>query len=362
MVGRGSRSEESWRARVALAEALGARVMTDLKMAAAFPTDHPLHAAPPGSRPWPAAAAMLREADVILALDWNDLGGTLKLAFGDGRVTAKVINVSCDALAHRGWSMDHQGLPVADVYLLCEADVAVPLLVEAISPRRAEHRGGPTYQEAVPDSEVARSDDVLTLRALAGAFNEAVRGMDITITRVPLGWNGGFRHFRHPLDYLGGDGGAGVGSGPGMAVGAALALKSSGRVPVALIGDGDFLMGVTALWTATHYRIPLLVIVCNNRAFYNDELHQERVAKERGRPVENKWIGQRLNDPDLDLAMMARAQGAEGLGPVARATDIGPAIAKGLALVREGAVCVIDARVLPGYDTDAPAASSASRR
>jgi thiamine pyrophosphate-dependent acetolactate synthase large subunit-like protein len=306
-------------------------------MAAAFPTDHPLHGAPPGSRPWPAAVAMLREADVVLALDWNDLAGTLKLAFGDGGVTPTVINVSCDALAHRGWSMDHQGLPVADVYLLCEADVAVPLLLDAITPGATNHGGPPAYQEAVPDRETAAGGgDVLTLRALAGAFNEATRGMDITITRVPLGWNGGFRHFRHPLDYLGGDGGAGVGSGPGMAVGAALALRGSGRVPVALIGDGDFLMGVTALW---------------------------RVAKERGRPVENKWIGQRLNDPDLDLAMMARAQGAEGLGPITRGTDIGPAIAKGLALVREGAVCVIDARVLPGYDTDAPpAASSASRK
>ncbi len=369
MVGRGGRSEEAWRARVTLAETLRARVMTDMKMAAAFPTDHPLHAAPPGSRPWPAAVAMLREADVVLALDWNDLAGTLKLALGDGRVPPKVINVSCDALAHRGWSMDYQALPVADVYMLCEADVAVPLLLEGIAPRRAGRTGAaagttaPTYEEARPDPETAtRTGDALTLRALAGAFNEAARGLPVTITRVPLGWNGGFRHFRHPLDYLGGDGGAGVGSGPGMAVGAALALKGSGRVPVALIGDGDFLMGATALWTATHYRIPLLVIVCNNRAFYNDELHQERVAQQRGRPVENKWIGQRMNDPDLDLAMMGRAQGAEGLGPITRVTDIGPAIAKGLALVREGAVCVIDARVLPGYDTDAPAASSASRR
>ena len=50
----------------------------------------------------------------------------------------------------------------------------------------------------------------------------------------------------HPLDYLGQDGGAGIGSGPGMAVGAALALEGSGRLPVAVLGDGDFLMGGTA--------------------------------------------------------------------------------------------------------------------
>ena len=59
-------------------------------------------------------------------------------------------------------------------------------------------------------------------------------------------------------------------------------------------------MGVTALWTAVHYELPCLMIVANNRSFYNDELHQERVATERGRPVENKWIGQRIDEPDID--------------------------------------------------------------
>ena len=125
-----------------------------------------------------------------------------------------------------------------------------------------------------------------------------------------------YRHFRHPLDYLGGDGGGGVGAGPGLVVGAALALKGTSASSAGIVGDGDFLMGVTALWTATHYKIPCLLVVANNRSFYNDELHQERVAKERARPVENKWIGQRIDEPDIDLAAMARAQGAEGIGPV----------------------------------------------
>jgi len=347
LAGRGGRSERAWRARIALAETLGARVITDLKMAAAFPTDHPLHAAPPGSFPPAAALAALRDADVILALDWNDLAGTLKGAFGAGPVTAKVIHVSCDAHVHRGWSMDYQGLPVADVYLLCEADAAVPSLLDAIAPATREPVNNQPYDEATP-----QGGDVLSLRTLAGAFNAATRGLPITLTRVPLGWNGSFRHFRHPLDYLGGDGGAGVGSGLGLTIGAALALKGSGRIPVALMGDGDFLVGATALWTATHYRIPCLVIVCNNRAFYNDELHQERVAKQRGRPVENKWIGQRIAEPDIDIAAIARAQGAEGFGPVTTPVELGAAIDKALALTQEGGVCVIDARVLPGYDSD----------
>ena len=67
-------------------------------------------------------------------------------------------------------------------------------------------------------------------------------------------------------------------------------------------------MGVTALWTAAHYHIPLLVVVANNRSSFNDELHQERMARARNRPVENKWIGQRMSDPEVDLAAMGRAR------------------------------------------------------
>jgi thiamine pyrophosphate-dependent acetolactate synthase large subunit-like protein len=132
---------------------------------------------------------------------------------------------------------------------------------------------------------------------------------------------------------------------------------------VGIVGDGDFLMGNTALWTATHYKLPCLFLVANNRSFYNDEMHQERVAKERGRPVENKWIGQRIDEPDIDLAMMARSQGAEGIGPVRELSQLRQAVADGIRKVKDGAVCVVDVRVLPGYDADMnPAPPAASRR
>ena len=46
-----------------------------------------------------------------------------------------------------------------------------------------------------------------------------------------------------------------------MAVGARLALANASRLlSVAVLGDGDFLMGATAaVWTATHYQFPLLL-------------------------------------------------------------------------------------------------------
>jgi thiamine pyrophosphate-dependent acetolactate synthase large subunit-like protein len=344
LAGRVSRGAKEWERRVALAEKLQARVVTDLKVAAAFPTDHPLHVGPPGHFLSAAAAGALRDADVVLVLDWVDPAGTFGQAWGDAPVGANIILVSLDAHLHRGWSMDHQGLPPADVYLMCEPDAVLSPLLEALASHAA-----PALKPARA-SPAAPADPQLTMRALADAFNAATDGIDVCLTRLPLGWRGDYRHFRHPLDYIGLEGGGGVGAGPGIAVGAALALQGTGRVPVAIMGDGDFLMGATALWTATHYRIPCLILVANNRSFYNDERHQERVAKERGRPVENKWIGQRIDDPDIDLAAIGRAQGAQGIGPVTRSADLRAAMARAIGAVRDGAVCVVDVRIAPDDD------------
>jgi len=87
---------------------------------------------------------------------------------------------------------------------------------------------------------------------------------------------------------------------------AALALKDSGRLAGRhSMGDGDFLMGADRCsGSAAHYGIP-----CSYPSFANNRfvlsttsLHQERVAKERSRPVENRWIGQRISGPDIDIA------------------------------------------------------------
>ena len=354
LAGRASRAESDWKNRVAVAEKLHAQVMTDLKGGAAFPTDHPLHPVPPAAFLSDAGKKLLRDADVVLSLDWIDTAGTLQQAWGAEPIGAKVILVSPDAHSHRGWSMDYQGLPPADVYMMCEPDPVLPLLLSEVQSRG----GGVSQKKEAPQA----TDEALSIRALANAFNEATRGLDVCLSRLPLGWHGAYRHFRHPLDYLGADGGGGVGAGPGLIVGTALALKGSRRIAAGILGDGDFLMGVTALWTATHYKVPCLLVVANNRSFYNDELHQERMAKERSRPVENKWIGQRIDEPDLDLAMMARAQGAVGIGPVKDLSELKKSLEKAIEAVRNGQVCVVDVRVVPGYDTNMSGAASAARR
>jgi thiamine pyrophosphate-dependent acetolactate synthase large subunit-like protein len=341
LAGRVSRHVEAWDDRVALAERLNARVLTDLKVGAAFPTDHPLHAAVPGTiAPVPEAAEALRQADVILSLDCVDLAGTLNHA---GATGARTIQVSLDHQIHNGWSMDYQALPQVDVLLACEPDAAVPALLDALGPT--------TPQVAAPMKPHAfkPQGDALTVDHLAAALRRAVGARTVSLTHVSLSWNGASWPFSHPLDYLGSDGGGGVGGGPGISVGAALALKGTGRLPIAVCGDGDFLMGVTALWTAAHYHIPLLIVVANNRSFFNDELHQERVARMRNRPVENRWIGQRISEPDIDIAALARAQGAESFGPVETIADLPDVFAKAVAAVERGAVAVVDVRVEPGY-------------
>ena len=322
LAGRASRRVEAWNNRVALAERLRARVITDLKVGAAFPTDHPLHTGAPGIYLVPEAVETLVAADVVLSLDWVDLGGTLAAAFGAPAPAATIIHASLDHTLANGWSMDHQAHPPVD--LLLPADPA------------------PTSGEKKRTAAIQVDD-------LAQALRSAVGARQVCLAHLPLSWHGAAWPFRHPLDYIGSDGGAGIGAGPGLAVGAALALKGSGRLPAAVCGDGDFLMGATALWTAVHYRIPLLLVVANNRSFFNDEVHQERMARRRGRPVANKWIGQRITDPDIDIAGLARAQGAVAFGPVVEPEDLPQCLASAIEAVGAGKVAVVDVRVEPGY-------------
>jgi acetolactate synthase I/II/III large subunit len=129
---------------------------------------------------------------------------------------------------------------------------------------------------------------------------------------------------------------------------------------VAVLGDGDFCMGASAIWSAVHSRIPLLVLINNNRSYFNDELHQETVARRRNRPVANRWIGQRLADPEINIAKLSEAQGAVGIGPIKSIADLEAAIAKGVGILKSGGVCVIDVHVDPGEDRSAASTETRS--
>ena len=122
----------------------------------------------------------------------------------------------------------------------------------------------------------------------------------------------------------------------------ALSFKGSGKVCVSIQNDGDLLYTAGSLWTAAHHQIPLLVVMYNNRSYYNDEDHQERIALWRDRPVGNKGIGIRIEDPEPDFASLARSLGVAGFGPVTNPNLVGEALDVAIAVVKSGKPAVID--------------------
>jgi thiamine pyrophosphate-dependent acetolactate synthase large subunit-like protein len=348
LLGRLGRDEEDWNRRVALAERYGALVISDLKNGAVFPTRHPLHPNPPGIFLPPASAELIRSADLILSLDWIDLAGTIATAAHGGQpVPARVVSCTTDSALRNGWSKDSFGREPVDLSVPADPDLLVRALLESDAPAKP---GEWPAQAVSPVPSGSSSGTDIFMSDLAGALRDALAGAPASLIRIPLGWDGADLEASHPLDYLGQDGGAGIGSGPGMAVGAALALEGGGRLPVAVLGDGDFLMGGTAIWTAARYRLPLLIVVANNSFYYNDVVHQERIAQRRQRPARNAWIGQAISDPDPDLPALARSLGWQAADPVRERPALPAALAAAVAAARSGQCVLVDVRVRPdGY-------------
>jgi thiamine pyrophosphate-dependent acetolactate synthase large subunit-like protein len=355
LFGRLSRDERDWDRRVALAERHGALVLTDLKTGAAFPTAHPLHPAAPGLFLSAESARLIGDADLIVSLDWIDLAGTISAAAAHGHPTsARIVSCTTDPALHNGWSKDSFGYQPVDLSVPADPDLLVRALLESGAPAKPGEwpasTGAATAPTAAGDGAGAGAGENIFMHDLAEALREALADAPSCLVRLPLGWSGADLKVDHPLDYLGYDGGAGIGSGPGMAVGAALALEGTGRLPAAVLGDGDLLMGGTALWTAAHYRLPLLIVVANNSGYFNDVVHQERVARQRRRPAENSWIGQAITDPDPDLGSFARSLGFQAGEQVRDRSALPAALAAAAAAARSGQCVLVDVRVRPdGY-------------
>jgi len=149
------------------------------------------------------------------------------------------------------------------------------------------------------------------------------------------GWARKIWDWTRPYQYIGRSGGAGLGYGMGASIGATLAHLDTGKLCVNIQPDGDFLMTSSALWTAAHHKIPLLIIMHNNQSFYNSEQHGIDVARYRERPTENAGIGTRMDHPPIDYARIAQGFGLHGEGPVRRLEDLGPALRNALKIVKK---------------------------
>ena len=115
--------------------------------------------------------------------------------------------------------------------------------------------------------------------------------------------------YRHP--------GASLGTATqiGISLGVALAHRGTGRLVVDLQPDGDLMFDAGALWVASYYKLPLLVVMFNNRAYYNDWEHQERLARQRSTPIERAYIGMEIDKPAPDFAALARSFSWYAEGP-----------------------------------------------
>ncbi|HEV8341028.1 MAG TPA: thiamine pyrophosphate-binding protein [Candidatus Binatia bacterium] len=347
------RHERGFRALQELAELLAAPVL-DRGSRFNFPTNHPLNLSGLEEK-------VLSRCDLVLALDVADFHGAVSKRnqeMGQRIPTpllspgTKIINVGLEDLLVRSWSTDFFKLREADLSVLADTSVFLPELLRRLRDEKE------FLKRKQSDIEARRRDWINLRREKEEALGKETRAKwevePVSTNRlfselatvlkddewVLVNSTGAQKEnlFLGPDKFnqvLGKNKGGGLGYGLPASVGAALALKDSGKICVDVQPDGDMLMTITALWTAAHHRIPLLVVVFNNRSYYNDEEHQERMAQLRGRPVENKTIGIRIEDPPFDFATMARACGHWSAGPISDPGEVGKTLRDALRVVKE---------------------------
>jgi thiamine pyrophosphate-dependent acetolactate synthase large subunit-like protein len=305
----------------------------------------------------------VREADVVLALEVTSflsaLGETDRSTREVRRLNerARVIAISLDDYAFRSWAHTFQSLAPVDVPIAADAAAAMPALLAAVEARlaregdgterrtRAERiaaRHAAVQREWLDSVKLERAASPLAPSVLAAEVWDVIKHEDwILANGTAKGWARRLWDWQPERSY-GGSGGAGLGYGLPAALGVALAHRGSGKVCVNLQADGDALYVVGALYTAAHHRLPLLTVMFNNRTYGNDEEHQETVAKTRGRPVENRVVGIRLDDPPPDFARIADGFGVHAEGPIHESADVAPALRRALRVVKDGRPALVD--------------------
>jgi acetolactate synthase I/II/III large subunit len=326
------------------------------------PAEHPLDMTD-------ARDEAIREADVLLALDVSSF---LSVLGETDRTTreirllnerTQIIAVSLDDYAFRSWAHTFQSLAPIDLPIAADAGLVLPALVAAVEERltrdraaagrlaraeRIQARHAALRAEARNGVTLERSARPLAPSVLAAEVWEVIKGEDWVLANgTGKGWARRLWDWRPERSY-GGSGGAGLGYGLPASLGVALAHRGSGKVCVNLQADGDLLYVVSALYTAAHHRLPLLTVMFNNRTYGNDEAHQEAVAKARGRPVEQKVVGIRIDDPAPDFARIAQGFGVWAEGPIETAAAVGPALRRALRVVKdEGRPALVDVITRP---------------
>ena len=356
---RAARTPNGMRSLVMLAETLCAPVV-DQGGRLNIPTTHYLNQSG-------RSAALVGQADVILALELTDLYGTLNSFVDNVQETrtsrlkpgTKVINLGVGDLYIRANYQDFQRFAEADISIGADAETTLPALIEAVKAEMTAER------RAQNDK---RADDLRKAHAQARerAMAAAVLGWDLSpVTTARLCaetwaavrnenwalvstdyfqslWPHRIWNIEEHYQFNGGSGGAGVGYGLPAAVGAALAHRSEGRLVVNIQSDGDMMYAPGALWTAVHHKIPLLTVMHNNRAYHQEFMHLQRMSNRRNRGVDRSYIGTTIRDPFIDYAKLAQSMGMLGIGPIEDPKDLAPALQRAVQVVKAGDPVLID--------------------
>jgi thiamine pyrophosphate-dependent acetolactate synthase large subunit-like protein len=258
----------------------------------------------------------------------------------------------------RAWATDFNKLREVDLMVMADTSVFLPELVrrlkaekrlgdlkDDIAKRRADWEKIYREKQAALEKEMQSKWDEkpISMTRIYGEIKEALKSEDWVLTN---GSSQSKENLYLPAtkfnQILGKYKGGGLGYGMPASLGAALAHKGSGKFCINIQPDGDLLFTVSSIWTAVHHKIPLLSVVCSNRSYFNDEEHQERIALVRNRPVENKTIGIRIEDPNVDFGALARTYGCWGAGPITEPKDLIKTLREAVKVVKEGKPALVD--------------------
>jgi acetolactate synthase-1/2/3 large subunit len=349
------REPEGFHALVALAEAGGIPVY-DVDSRLNFPSRHPLNVS--------YSKEALREADLVLCLDTRDWERpTTELVSATRQVTSVVpgaarwIDIGFGDLELSSWALDYQRLRHVDLRILADTTLAIPMLTRLLQARadvdphlrrriaaRAEAVGAESRarrERWARDARQGWDASPISLPRLASEVWDAIKHEDWVLSAGTLEqWTRKLwdfdRPYRHPGRSLG------TATQFGISIGVALAHREQQRLVVDMQPDGDLMYDAGALWTVAKHRIPMLVVMYNNRAYYNDWEHQIRMARLRGTPEARAHIGMDMDDPAPDFAAMARSMGWYAEGPLESPDGLSEALARAVSQVKAGRPALLD--------------------
>jgi benzoylformate decarboxylase len=318
---------------VELAELVGAPVYAEfVPNTASFPSSHPLF----------RGQILRTQAGVRQALDPHDalfsVGADLFTWSLPSKVDPMPPGMRLIHLDTDPWEIG-KNFP-AEAAILGDPKATLPELAAAVRERMSSAARGAARDRLTTASNANRAErEALKAKArgLAGqtpvqplALLEAIGEMlprDAVVIEEALSSAPGIRSLIRsddPQSYFGLRGG-GIGWGLPAAIGVKLALPE--RPVVGLIGDGSALYTIQALWSAAHYRIPVIFVILNNTSY---RILKQRLHALRGHAEQvDAYVGMELIDPAVDFIGLARSLGvqAERAKTVKEATDL---VAQGL--------------------------------